>query len=77
VNDVTVNRILCSVQQISLSTVLVLTYSDGTIESRDRIIMEALPRDERLDQVSSLGQVGFDFPDTDPREYRVKGASSI
>ena len=60
----TINRILCSIQQISLGTVLVLTYSDGAIEFRDRTTMEVLPRDERMDQVSSLGQIGFDFPDT-------------
>ena len=65
----TVNRGLCSVQQISLSTVLVLTYSDGTVEFRDRTTMDVLPRDETMDQVSSLGQVGFDFPDTGPRKH--------
>ncbi len=67
-----VNKILLSIQQISLSTVLVFTYSDGVVEFRDRTTMEVLPRDERMDQVSSLGQVGFDFPETGPRKQTVK-----
>ena len=33
--------------------------------------MEVLPRDETMDQVSSLGQVGFDFPETGPREFSM------
>lgn len=70
-NDVSVNRVLLSVQQICLSTVLVFTYSDGAIEFRDRTTMEVLPRDERIDQVSSLGQVGFDFPETGPCKEKV------
>ena len=46
-----------------------MTYSDGVIEFRDRSTMEVLPRDETMDQVSSLGQVGFEFPDSVAREY--------
>lgn len=48
---------------MSLSTVLGLQYSDGVIEFRDRTNLEILARDDYLTQVSSLSQVGFEFPD--------------
>lgn len=67
-----VNRVLLSIQQICLSTVLVFAYSDGVIEFRDRTTMEVLPRDEKIDQVSSLGQVGFDFQETGPCKTKYK-----
>lgn len=49
--------------ELSLSTVLGLQYSDGVIEFRDRTKLEVLARDDVLIQVSSLSQVGFEFPD--------------
>lgn len=49
--------------ELSLSTVLGLQYSDGVIEFRDRTNLEVLARDDVLTQVSSLSQVGFEFPD--------------
>lgn len=61
--DVIINRLLISLQDVYLSTVLVLTYSDGTIEFRDRIGLGVLARDDISKQVSSMYQVGFDFCD--------------
>lgn len=61
--DVLVDRLLLSLQTLFLGTVLAMTYSDGTIEFRDRTSIEPLPKDERTRQVSGLFQVGFDFLD--------------
>lgn len=57
------NRLIVSIHKLSLSTVLGLQYSDGGVEFRDRNSLEVLPRDDYLSQVSSLSQVGFEFPD--------------
>lgn len=68
-DDIHVNRILLSVQEISLGTVLVMKYGDGVIEFRDRTSMEVISRDETRNQVSSLSQVGFKFPDIGSCEW--------
>lgn len=62
-DDVVINRLLLSVQDACLSTILALTYSDGTIEFRDRTGVGILARDDISKQVSSMYQVGFDFAD--------------
>lgn len=62
-DDVVVNRLLLSLQDAYMSTILVLTYSDGTIEFRDRTGVGNLARDDVSQQVSSMYQVGFDFSD--------------
>ncbi|MCJ1266503.1 mediator complex subunit [Lobaria immixta] len=61
--DVVINRLLLSLQDVYLSTILVLTYGDGSIEFRDRTGVGVLPRDDIARQVSSMYQVGFDFSD--------------
>lgn len=61
--DVIINRLLLSLQDVYLSTILVLTYGDGSIEFRDRTGVGVLPRDDIARQVSSMYQVGFDFSD--------------
>lgn len=61
-----INRLLLSIQEVSLSTVLAMKFSDGTIEFRDRSSMTVLGRDDVDKQISSLSQVGFDFLDVGP-----------
>ena len=62
-------KTLLSFQQVNVGTALAMTYSDGTVELRDRVTLELLPRDGN-DRISSLAQVGFNFPPRGP------GASS-
>lgn len=62
-DDLIINRLIVSIHELSLSTVLGLQYSDGVVEFRDRTSLEVLARDDYLNQVSSLSQVGFEFPD--------------
>ena len=79
--DILINRLLLSVQEVSLSTVLVMKYSDGTIEFRDRSSMIVLSRDDITKQVSSLFQVGFDFLAASPSKllesYCLSSARSL
>ena len=58
-------KTLLSVQQVNVGTALAMTYSDGTVELRDRVTLELLPRDGN-DRISSLAQVGFNFPTRGP-----------
>ena len=44
-----------------MSTIFALSYSDGTIEYRDRLGLTVLPQTMN-DQALVLGQVGFDTP---------------
>ena len=62
-------KTLVSLQQVNVGTALVMNYSDGSVEFRDRVTLDLLPRDGN-DRISSLAQVGFSFPAKGP------GASS-
>lgn len=53
-------------QQLNLSSVLVVATSDGRVEFRERATMELLPADMLADKVSGLVQLGFSFADTAP-----------
>lgn len=43
-----------------------MQFSDGVIEFRDRSSMTVLGKDDIEKQVSSLFQIGFEFPDVGP-----------
>lgn len=60
-NDIAVSKTMLSIQQVNIGTALAMTFSDGTVEYRDRVTMELLPRDGN-GQISSMAQVGFNFP---------------
>ncbi|KAL9116271.1 MAG: hypothetical protein Q9187_007206, partial [Circinaria calcarea] len=62
-DDVHNDRVLIHIQQLSLSSILAMAYSDGSIEFRDRVTLLCLPDDES-EAISSLGQSGFGFSDT-------------
>ncbi len=64
-----VTKTLLAFQQVNVGTALAMSYSDGTVDLRDRATLELLPRDGN-DRISSLAQVGFSFPARGP------GASS-
>ena len=66
--DTFIPKVFLYVQQMRLSTVLAIAFSDGSIETRDRITMELIRQDNVNEKVSSLGQVGFEFPTEGPRK---------
>jgi len=59
--DLFVPRMLIAVQCINLSIVVAMIYDDGLVEFRDRTKLELLPPDGQ-NQISSLSQIGFTFP---------------
>lgn len=63
--DLTASGTLVGIQQANVSTVIIMTYSDGSVESRDRSSLEILPRD-RADRISSLEQIGFEIQERKP-----------
>ncbi len=61
VDDTLIPKTLLAIQQINVSTVLAMMFSDGSVEFRDRTTMQILSPDENEDQISSLYQIGFNF----------------
>ena len=66
--DTYIPKVFLHVQQLRLSTILAIAFSDGSIEVRDRHTMEVIAQDNVVEQVSGLGQVGFEFPQDRHRE---------
>ena len=67
--DTFIPKTFMSVQQVRLSTLLEIAFSDGSIELRDRITMDIVLQDNIVEKVSGLCQVGFDFPRDGHRMY--------
>ena len=66
--DKFIPKVFLYVQQMRMSTILAIAFSDGSIEVRDRITMELVEQDNVKEKVSSMGQVGFEFPVDGPRK---------
>lgn len=62
----TVNKIFLIIQQINYGKVILLAYSDGSIEYRDRATMQVTFNDGDLDRVWHLSQIGFTYADEEP-----------
>lgn len=75
-DDIVVERIFLSVQQLGPGTILGMTYSDGTIEFRDRTRLDVIGFDGNLERVTSLPQIGFAFPSEGPCKSLTLVASS-
>ena len=67
-SDAYIPKVFLHVQQLRLSTILAIAFSDGSIEVRDRHTMEVIAQDNVVEQVSGLGQIGFEFPQDRHRE---------
>ena len=59
-SEFSVAKALLYLQQVNISTTLVLAWSDGSVELRDSQSLEPVPLDGE-EQISGLGQVGFTF----------------
>ncbi|KAL8936278.1 MAG: hypothetical protein Q9211_004261 [Gyalolechia sp. 1 TL-2023] len=70
---VSVRKFIVAVQQLNLSTTLVFCTSGGGVEFRNRTTLDLLPRDDTLDQASSVAQVGLEYPDGSP--YTVEAVA--
>ncbi|RYO79913.1 hypothetical protein DL766_003840 [Monosporascus sp. MC13-8B] len=58
-DSIVVNKIVTGVSVISHGKVVCFTYSDGSVEHRDRLTMEELYTEVNLDRVSSILEAGF------------------
>ena len=63
-----VNGTIVSAVLLYNDTVLSLSYSDGSIEFRNRPALDVVIPDHNPNQVSSLSQSGFSFPAGNPRK---------
>ncbi|KAL8784654.1 MAG: hypothetical protein Q9195_008957 [Heterodermia aff. obscurata] len=68
--DTYIPKVFLHVQQLRLSTILAIAFSDGSIEVRDRHTMEVISQDDVVEQVSGLDQIGFEFPQ-DRNQYHI------
>ena len=67
-DDILVDKIVVSLCQMNLSTVLSLACSNGTIDFHDRASMKLIEADENFGKVSSLQQLGFSFSSDETSE---------
>ncbi|RYP80118.1 hypothetical protein DL769_002604 [Monosporascus sp. CRB-8-3] len=58
-DSIIVNKMVTGVSVISHGKVVCFTYSDGSVEHRDRLTMEELFTEVNLDRVSSILEAGF------------------
>ena len=61
-------KIFLYVQQMRLSTILAIAYSDGSIEIRDRLTMDVIDQDNVEEKVTGFGHIGFEIPNDDHRK---------
>ncbi|RYP28860.1 hypothetical protein DL767_007018 [Monosporascus sp. MG133] len=57
--SIVVNKMVTGISVISHGKVVCFTYSDGSVEHRDRLTMEELYTEVNLDRVSSILEAGF------------------
>lgn len=75
--DTFIPKIFLFVQQMRLSTLLAITFADGSVEIRDRITMELIAHDNIHKQISGLGQIGFEFPQSGSRTFTYHTQLSV
>ncbi len=63
------NKVLTWLETIQLDRVLVLGYSDGSIEFRDRLSLDEITTMGSPERFNHLTQIGFGFGQSEPSEY--------
>lgn len=67
----TVNKIVIGMEPTNHGRVLFFTYSDGSIEYRDRMDMSETFNDGNLERVWHLAQIGFTYPEDEPCGFPI------
>ena len=62
-DPIVINKVVIGLQSIYFGKVLMLAFSDGTVEYRDRFTFEELYTAEDTSKVMNLRQVGWSFTD--------------
>lgn len=57
------NKILIKLQTMHFGRTLILNYSDGSVEYRDRYTFDELYNTDDMNQITHLRQVGWEFPE--------------
>ncbi|MCJ1479591.1 mediator complex subunit [Lambiella insularis] len=63
--DIRVENVAIDVQLINLNATVAISYSDGSVDLRDKTTLQHLSPDEGPDKITSLAQVGFSFQATE------------
>jgi mediator of RNA polymerase II transcription subunit 16, fungi type len=58
-DPIVVNKVVIGVTLTRLNTAMCITYSDGTIEYRDRTTLNPLWTEVNLDRINSIHEAGF------------------
>ncbi|KAK7753742.1 Mediator of RNA polymerase II transcription subunit 16 [Diatrype stigma] len=58
-DSIVVNKIVTGVSVLSYGKIICFTYTDGSVEYRDRFTMEELYTDVNLNRINSILEVGF------------------
>ncbi|KAL3428047.1 RNA polymerase II mediator complex subunit sin4-like protein [Phlyctema vagabunda] len=64
--SITINKIVIGVQPIQLGKYICFTYSDGSVDYRDRNTMAEVFVDDDFKRVTHLTQIGFSFSPQEP-----------
>lgn len=65
-DPVNISKCIVGIQSAQFEKVVIITFSDGTIEYRDRFTFEEIYNARETSKVSNLRQVGWDFADEIP-----------
>jgi mediator of RNA polymerase II transcription subunit 16, fungi type len=57
------NKIIIRVQTMQFGRVIILNFSDGSVEYRDRFTFDEIYASQDLEQIMHLRQVGWTFPE--------------
>jgi mediator of RNA polymerase II transcription subunit 16 len=67
------NKTLIRVQTMHFGRTMILNFSDGSVEYRDRFTCEELYNTEDLNQITHLRQVGWEFPEGNTSTFVFPG----
>ncbi|KAI9737316.1 MAG: mediator complex subunit [Claussenomyces sp. TS43310] len=66
IDGFSVGKVIIAIESIAFDRILCVSYSDGSIEYRDRSTLSELFMDGGLDSFSHISQLGFSFDDDEP-----------
>lgn len=68
-DSIVLPKIIISIHSMHLGKVICFTFSDGTVQYRDRVTMDETYNQQNLNSIVSPHQVGFQFMNETPCTY--------
>lgn len=62
-DPIVIDKCIVGLQSVQFGKVVIITFSDGSIQHRDRFTFDELYTEREVGAVSNLRQVGWTFPD--------------